>query len=216
MLSAKVFLLLAVTLILGISSCSFGAMVTQVVAGNTHTASLKSDGTVWAWGNNSHGQLGDGTTINKSIPVQVLGSGGVGYLTGVTAIAAGYTHTVALKADGTVWAWGYNSVGELGDGTTTNRSTPVQVLGHGGVGYLTGVTAIAAGYDHTLALKSDGTLWAWGNNSNGQLGDGTTTNRFTPVQVVGAGGAGYLTGVTVIAGGGRHTLALKSDGTLWA
>ena len=92
-------------------------------------------------------------------------------------IAAGGLHTVALKSDGTVWAWGYNGYGQLGDGTTTNRLTPVQVSS------LSGVTAIAAGVYHTLALKSDGTVWAWGYNGDGRLGDGTTTNRTTPVQV---------------------------------
>ena len=99
-------------------------------------------------------------------------------------------HSLALKSDGTVWAWGYNNYGQLGDGTTTDRHTPVSVSG------LTGVTAIAGGYGHSLALKSDGTVWAWGYNSYGQLGDGTTTDRHTPVDVSG------LSGVTAIAGGG--------------
>ncbi len=93
------------------------------------------------------------------------------------AIAAGDTHTVALKTDGTVWAWGNNSNGQLGDGTTTQRTKPVEVSG------LSTVIAIAAGDTHTVALKTDGTVWAWGNNSNGQLGDGTTTQSTTPVQV---------------------------------
>ena len=84
---------------------------------------LKSDGTVWAWGDNGYGQLGDGTTTDRTTPVQVSG------LSGVTAIAAGCYHTVALKSDGTVWAWGYNGYGQLGDGTTTQRTTPVQVSG---------------------------------------------------------------------------------------
>ncbi len=163
-----------------------------------HELALKNDGTVWAWGDNNLGQLGDGTTTNRYTPVQVLG------LSGVTAIAAGYGHSLALKNDGTVWAWGYNSNGQLGDGTTTNRYTPVQVTG------LSGVTAIAVGRSHSLALKNDGTVWAWGYNYRGQLGDGTTTNRYTPVQVLG------LSGVTAIAAGEMHSLALKNDGTVWA
>ena len=122
----------------------------------------------------------------------------------MVAIAGGDSHSLALKSDGTVWAWGYNGCGQLGDGSTTNRLTPVQVSG------LTGVVAIAGGGSHSLALKSDGTVWAWGCNDYGQLGDGTTTNRLTPVQVSG------LTGVVAIAGGGAHSLALKSDGTVWA
>ncbi|MCP4546611.1 MAG: hypothetical protein GY835_09125, partial [bacterium] len=172
--------------------------VTAMAAGQAHSLALKSDGTVWAWGNNAFGQLGDGTTTDRHTPVQVSG------LAGITAIAGGYFHSLALKSDGTVWAWGNNAHGELGDGTTTNRHIPVQVSG------LTGVTAIAGGQYHSLALKSDGTVWAWGNNYTGQLGDGTTTDRYTPVQVSG------LTGVTAIAGGYFHSLALKSDGTVWA
>src|SRR5258708_31388778 len=110
---------------------------------------------------------------------------------------------MAVKSDGTVWAWGYNGLGELGNGTVTNSNTPVQVLGPGGVGFLSGVTALAGGLYHSLALKSDGTVWAWGGNGNGQLGNGTFTPSNTPVQVSG------LTGVTAIAGGNLtvHRLA---------
>ena len=107
-------------------------------------------------------------------------------LTNVTAIAGGLYHTIALKSDGTVWAWGDNDYGQLGDGSTTDRLTPVPVSG------LTDVTAIAGGWYHTIALKSDGTVWAWGENYAGQLGDGTTTERTTPVQVIG------LTGIATI------------------
>src|SRR5665213_1602411 len=94
----------------------------------------------------------------------------------VVSIAAGASHSLALKNDGTVWAWGDNGAGELGDGTTTQRNTPLQVSG------LTGVVAVAAGHFHSLAVKSDGTVWAWGDNNSGDLGDGTTTQRDTPVQ----------------------------------
>ncbi len=121
-----------------------------------------------------------------------------------TVIAAGNAHTAALKSSGTVWTCGSNSDGQLGDGTFTTRTTPVQVTG------LTDITAIAAGYQYTLALENDGTVWAWGDNGYGQLGDGTTINRKTPVQVTG------LTDITAITAGGQHTIALKSDGTVWS
>jgi alpha-tubulin suppressor-like RCC1 family protein len=169
-----------------------------VAGGYYHTVVLKDDSTVWAWGYNNYGQLGDGTAINRNTPVQVPG------LSGIKAIACGYYHTVALKDDGTVWAWGYNYYGQLGDGTTTNRNYPVQVPG------LSGITAIASGYYHTIALKDDGTVWTWGYNNYGQLGDGTAINRNTPVQVPG------LSGITAIAGGNYHTVALKNDGKVWA
>ncbi|MBI3043630.1 MAG: fibronectin type III domain-containing protein, partial [Betaproteobacteria bacterium] len=175
--------------------------VVAIVAGEWHSLAMKSDGTLWAWGSNSLGSLGDGTTINRLTPVQVA------TLTGVTAIGAGSGYSLAAKSDGTVWSWGKNYYGQLGDGSTTSRSLPVQILG------LTNVVAFAAGgvadFGHSMALKSDGTVWAWGTNGAGQLGDGTTTTRYTPVQVVG------LSGVTAIAAGEGHSMALKSDGTLW-
>ncbi len=165
--------------------------------GQYHSIALKSDGTVWAWGLNNCGQLGDGTTVNKKTPVQVSG------LTDVKAIASGVYFNLALKNDGTVWAWGDNG-GQLGDGTTTERTVPVQVIG------LTDVKAISAKRLHSLALKNDGTVWAWGDNSAGQLGDGTTTDKTVPVQVIG------LTDVKAIAAGSYHNIILKNDGTVWA
>lgn len=170
--------------------------VIRIEGGEQHSLALRADGTVWAWGQNGFGQLGDGTTTGRSTPTQVTG------LTNVTAIAGDYYHSLALRSDGTAWAWGYNDEGQLGDGTTTNRLLPVQVSG------LTDVMAIAGGYHHSLALRSDGTVWAWGENFYGQLGDGTTTNRLLPVQVSG------LTGVTAISEGAWHSLALLSDGTV--
>ena len=159
---------------------------------------LKNDGTVWTWGYNAQGQLGDGTNSYKNIPTQVNG------LNDVVSIAAGDSHSLALKSDGTVWAWGYNYYGQLGDGTTVNSVKAIQVT------ELSDVIAISAGAYYSLALKSDGTVWAWGNNNYGQLGDGTTTNKTTPVQVK------DLIGVATIIAGGSHTIVLKSDGTVWA
>jgi alpha-tubulin suppressor-like RCC1 family protein len=175
--------------------------VTTIAGGGLHSLALRADGTVWAWGFGEWGQLGNGTTTSSSTPVQVSG------LSDVTAIAAGADHSLALRTDGTVWAWGYNYEGQLGNGTTTHSSVPVQVSG------LTGVTAIAAGSaegDHSLALRSDGSVWAWGGNARGQLGTGTTTNSSTPVQVNG------LSEVTAIAAGTLHSLALRADGTMRA
>jgi alpha-tubulin suppressor-like RCC1 family protein len=107
-------------------------------------------------------------------------------------VAEGHGHSLALKNDGTVWAWGWNRDGELGDGTTTQKNTPIQVVGKDGKGSLTGVKTIASGKSHSFAIKDDGTVWAWGRDRDGELGDGTRTNRNTPVQVKDQGGAGYL------------------------
>jgi len=177
---------------------------------------LKGDGTVWTWGQNIYGQLGYGLTGGRTTPVQVKGLDGVGYLTGIQAVSAGDSHTVALKTDGTVWAWGQNHMGQLGDGTETDSTTPVQVVGPGGSGVLTDVRYIEAGYSYTVVIKTDDTVWAWGDNSSGQLGDGTNTDRKTPVQVVGVGGTGYLTDITMISAGWEHTVALKTDGGIVA
>lgn len=190
--------LVAASFLLACPSAPWAA-APAVAAGFDHSVALKNDGTVWGWGNNLFGQLGDGTPIpGFKPPVSVTG------LSGVVAIAAGYSYTVALKGDGTVWSWGYNVAGQLGDGTTTNRPTPAQVGG------LNGVVAIAAGGYRTVALKADGTVWAWGSNSNGQVGDGTTTTRLAPVKLSG------LNDVVVIAAGFDHTVAVKADGTVWA
>jgi alpha-tubulin suppressor-like RCC1 family protein len=184
--------------------------ITKIAGGHWHSLALKNDGTVWAWGYNNYGQLGNGTNTNSNLPVQVSG------LTGVTAIAGCVSYSLALKDDGTVWAWGYNADGELGNGTNTDSYVPVQVVTSVGGPALTGITAIAGGYAHSLALKSDGTVWAWGYNWNGQLGNGTNTDSYVPVQVVTSFGGPALTGVTAIAGGYHHCLALKSEGTVWA
>ena len=165
---------------------------------------MKSDGTLWAWGWNASGQVGDGTLTDGLSPGAVPGFPGAAASSWTSTAAVGGNHTVAVKSDGTVWAWGYNSTGQLGDKTTTDQWQPVQVTG------LSGVVAVAAGIAHTVAVESDGTVWAWGNNENGQLGDETTTDRWLPVQVAG------LSGVTAVAAGDWHSVALKSDGTVWA
>lgn len=166
-----------------------------VAAGGSHSLALKGDGTLWAWGENAYGQLGDGSTTDRTTPVQVL--------TGVVAVSAGQWHTLALKTDGTLWAWGRNANGQLGDGTTSDRATPVPVS-------LSGVAALQGGRYHSVALTNDGTVWCWGGNANGQLGNGGTGGDIsTPDRVSG------LSGVTGIASGSDHTLALRGDGTLW-
>jgi alpha-tubulin suppressor-like RCC1 family protein len=181
--------------------------VRAVAAGSSHSLALKEDGTVWAWGYNSDGQLGDGTEANSSRPVRV------GELEGVEEIAAGAFFSLALKEDGSVWAWGSNTSGQdnkvsgqLGEDAISSSDMPVEVGGLGG-----GVEEIAAGTSHALALKEDGTVWAWGDNFFGQLGDGRTeTHSPEPVRVK------DLEGVGAIEGGGWFSLALKDDGSVWA
>lgn len=145
--------------------------VVAIAAGGAHSLAVTAEGTVWSWGANGSGQLGDGSTADSAAPVQVRG------LSNVTAVAAGDRHSLALTADGAMWAWGENSNSQLGDGTTVNRNTPVPVALMGKV------TAIAAGKLHSMALAEDGTVWSWGDNTRGQLGDGTVAGAAAPVQV---------------------------------
>ena len=166
--------------------------------GATNTTASSTDGpqavtAISAWGNNYNGQLGDGTYgDNRAMPVKVGGLRGAK----ITALAGGQGHTLALKSDGTVLAWGYNRDGELGNGTNEDSPTPVVVKdSRGPTGHLSGVRAIAAGSSHSLALKDDGSVWAWGANDQGQLGNGTQTlgsntlGISTPAEVKDLGGA---------------------------
>ncbi|MFA5643782.1 MAG: prepilin-type N-terminal cleavage/methylation domain-containing protein [Candidatus Paceibacterota bacterium] len=203
--------------VLGTGGSGYLTGVSQIVGGHNHICALKSDNTVWCWGFNMYGQMGINNTSDQYTPAQVLGVGGSGYLTGVSKISAGWNHTCAVKVDGTVWCWGGNGNGQLGINNTTQQLTPVQVLGTGGSGYLTGVSRIstAIGSKYTCVLKTDNTVWCWGDNTYGQLGINNTTQQLTPVQVLGAGGSGYLTGVSQIASGWLHTCVVKIDNTAW-
>ncbi|MGW5127729.1 RCC1 domain-containing protein, partial [Streptomyces sp. NPDC004069] len=199
-----------------------------IAAGTDHSLGLRRDGTVLAWGDNAFGELGDGTTTNRDTPVRVCAPGRTApctrSLTDVAAVDAGTNHSLALRRDGTVLAWGDNAGGQLGDGTTMNRDTPVRVCAPGQTApctrFLAGVVAISAHGGHSMALLRDGSVLAWGNNGSGQLGDGTTTNRDTPVRVCAPGQTApctrFLTHVAAIDAGRTHALALGKDGTVLA
>ncbi len=228
------------------------AGVAIVAAGGSSNLALRRNGELWAWGSNAHGCLGDGTTENRRSPVRIRG------LAGVNAIAMGINLALAIDSAGSVWAWGQNDSGQVGDGTTKDRHTPVRVRGVGRkdrkavavavrgsqypialcedgtvwewgvrrrldnwrrrqvittpqrVSGLANIVAIAADSGHLLALDRDGTVWAWGNNHGGQLGDGTTTDRWRVAKVA------DLTDVIAIAAGSSQSFAVRSDGTVWA
>jgi alpha-tubulin suppressor-like RCC1 family protein len=171
--------------------------VDAIAVGVDHTCALTVGGGVKCWGRNDNGQLGDGTATDRTTPVEVGG-----LTSGVAAIAAGDSHTCALTVGGGVKCWGYNGSGQLGDGTTTDRMTPVDVSG-----LTSGVDAIAVGVDHTCALTAGGGVKCWGDNRYGQLGDGTATDRTTPVEV-----SGLTSGVAAIVAGYYHTCALMVGG----
>jgi len=164
-----------------------------------HALAIKTNGTLWAWGYNGYGQIGDNTTIDKYIPTQI------GIENNWELISAGYLHSVALKQDGTIWTWGNNINGRLGiGGGSIIISNPVQI------GSDNNWETISAGGEHTLGIKLDGTLWAWGNNFYGQLGDGTFNSKNIPVKI------GIDNNWKTISAGDGHCLAVKTDGTLWA
>ena len=172
----------------------------KVAAGESHAVALRSDGTVVAWGSNADGKLGIGT-VGGLFPTPQVVAG----LSNVTAIAAGLDHALALRGDGTVWAWGQNDVCQLGQNDTTSRGSATQVPG------LANVTAIAAGGAHSFALRSDGAVFAWGWNANGQLGFGSATQPVCqPARVTALDGRG----VVELAGGGFHSLARTSLGAV--
>ncbi len=188
--------------------------VTQISTGYYHTCALLSGGAVDCWGYNYYGELGNGTTTDSHIPVQVKDVAGTGTLSNVTQISTGYYHTCALLTGGTVECWGYNGDGELGNGTTTDSHIPVQVKDVAGTGTLSNVTEISSGYPHTCALLTGGTVDCWGRNTEGELGNGTTTDSHIPVQVKDVAGTGTLSNVTQISLGVYYTCALLTGGTV--
>ena len=184
--------------------------VAAVSAGFLHSVALHSDGSVKAWGSNSFGQVGDnGAALSQLLPVDVRG---LERGSGVVAVSAGSVHNLALKADGSVIAWGYNGRSQLGiGGPSADRAAPAVVAG---LGTGSGVVAVAAGGDHFLALKADGSVVAWGDGQYGKLGLGVAVDVQTaPAEVAGLGPGG---GVVAVAAGGQHSLALKADGTVLA
>ena len=169
---------------------------TQIAAGRLYSCALTTGGGVQCWGNNVYGQLGNGSTTQSSTPVAVSG-----LASGVVAITAGERHTCALTTGGGAQCWGYNAFGQLGNGSTTNSTTPVAVSG-----LASGVVAIT-GDLHTCALTTGGGVQCWGRNVNGELGNGSTTHSTTPVAV-----SGLASGVAAITAGYAHTCALTSGG----
>ena len=164
----------------------------QVSGGREHITAIKTDGTLWSWGLNNLGQLGDNTVVSKTSPIQPSGGG-----TNWKQVSCGQYYAAAIKTDGTLWTWGSNSIGQLGDNTTVDKSNPVTTVAGG-----TNWKQVAVLQYHISAIKTDGTLWTWGSNSSGQLGDNTTVNKSSPVTTV-AGGTNWKQ----VAVGGNQTFA---------
>ena len=168
----------------------------NVAVGTEGSAAIKTDGTLWLWGNGLYGQLGDNTITNKSSPVQTVAGG-----TNWKNVAVGAYQFSAIKTDGTLWGWGLNSTGIIGDSTTTRKSSPVQTVAGG-----TNWKQVSVGAGAVTAIKTDGTLWTWGSNGDGMLGDNTTTSKSTPIQTVSAG-----TNWKQAAAGFNHIVSIRDD-----
>ncbi len=172
--------------------------INAVAGGNRQTLFIDGDGNLWGCGSNARGQLGDGTTTNRTNPVQIKKG------TKFTQVSAGSIHGLALDREGNLWTWGYNGDGQLGDGSKINRTNPVQIQKE------TKFKQVSAGNSHSMAIDSDGNLWTWGWNGHGVLGDGTTTDRTNPVQI--KNGKKFIQ----VSAGSGHSLAIDSEGNLWA
>lgn len=183
-----------------VQTVAFGNNWIQVSCGNEHSAAIKSDGTLWLWGFNAYGQLGDNSILNRSSPVQTVAGGNTW-----KQVSCGYRQTAAIKNDGTLWAWGNNGYGQLGDNTIVDKSSPVQTIGNAN-----SWKQVSGGSDFVSAVKTDGTLWCWGLNSSGQLGDNTILSKSSPVQTI-----AYGTNWKTVDCGAVHMGALKNDGTFW-
>ncbi len=182
-----------------VQTVSGGTNWKSAAVSSSRGSGIKTDGTLWIWGNNASGVMGDGTTINRSSPVQTVSAG-----TNWKQVSIGANGIAAVKTDGTLWVWGSGSFGEIGNGTATSRSSPVQTVSAG-----TNWKQVAAGSSSVAAVKTDGTLWTWGRNSYGQLGTNDRINRSSPIQTV-TGGTNWLK-VDV----DNQVGAIKTDGTLW-
>ena len=173
--------------------------VTSVSAGDSHTMAIRADGSLWGWGRNMNGLLGDGTTIGRNAPVWIMDD--------VVEVAAGIVHTIAVKTDGCLWGWGENWAGQLGDGTTINRHSPVLIKCHAPAPPTVVNNRISAGNRHSFVIMPDNSLWGWGDNLWGQVGDGTRTDRHIPVWI--------MDDVVAVTAGGLQTMAIRTDGSLW-
>jgi hypothetical protein len=182
----------------------------EISAGRGFTHIVTLDGSVWTWGYGGNGELGIGNTSQSLIPVQVKGIGGTGFLGNIIDVTTGEQHVMALKDDGTVYSWGLGTSGRLGINSTTKKNTPVKVVNDTDTGDLLNIQKISAGYNHSMALAQDGSLYVWGNNDAGQLGIGTYSSQKIPFKII------SLVDVKEISAGIAFSMAIKNDGSLWS
>ena len=202
--------------VLGVGAVGTLSGITQVSALDSSTCALSSQGNVYCWGNNSSGLLGNNSVLEEDTPVEVLGVGAVGVLSGITGLGMIGGHSCALSSSGNVYCWGQNTDGQLGNNTTIDAHTPVEVVGVGAVGFLSGIINISGAGSASCGVSSAGNVYCWGNNSDGQLGNNSTVQSPSPVEVKGVGGVGFLSGIIQVSGAeDDHTCALTSGGNVY-
>ncbi|MBM7835578.1 immunoglobulin-like domain-containing protein [Clostridium sardiniense] len=196
-----------------------GRDIVSVSVGDDSSAAVDSDGNLYTWGGNYYGQLGDGTTTRRCEPVKINGKGAIREDTKIVSVSTNGHGTLAIDSEGTIYAWGYNHCGQLGDGTTTTRYEPVEINGKGAIGENTKIVSVFIGYVNSSAIDNKGNLYTWGSNNYGELGDGTTTTRYEPVKINGKGDIGENTKIVSSSTEGDgiqgHSVAVDSDGNLY-
>lgn len=176
------------------SDCPYDIQFTEISAGERHNLAIDSSGNIWAWGSNNKGQLGNGSTTNSNVPIQI--TTGKRY----TKVFAGYENSMAIDSSNNLWAWGRNDYGQLGNNSTTNISSPTQIK--------SGIKEVALGQSHTLAIDTSNNMWAWGRNNVYQLGNGETTDSTTPIKI--------KSGMKAVSAGWLHSIALDTSGNLYS
>jgi alpha-tubulin suppressor-like RCC1 family protein len=198
--------------VLGVGGVGTLSDIYSIASGSAMACGLSNAGNVYCWGYNDDGELGNNSTTQSAVPVEVTGVGGTGFLSNIISISAGDGSVCALNTSGNVYCWGYNSTGELGNNSTTASSTPVEVKGVGNVGYLSGITSLGVGGATNCAVSSAGNVYCWGEGTYGQLGDNSTSNSHVPVEVMGVGGSGVLSGITGVTVSDENACAVASTG----
>jgi len=193
-----------------------GETITSASLGSNHSSAISSEGRIFIWGSNAFGQIGDGTTTDRYIPIEITGNFSLNVGETITGVSLGSNHSSAITSEGKIFIWGFNSDGQLGDGTTTNRDTPTEITSNFTLYTGETITTVSLGYAHSSAITSEGRIFTWGANANGELGDGTIANRYTPTEITSDFSLSIEEIITSVSLGINHSAAITSEGRIFA